>query len=260
MNSTLKKIAKKILIVIFWLVVWQILSVVVGQELLLPSPFKTISRLTEIARTLDFYNIIFRSLIRILAGTIIAVILGILIAVASASVPFIHDLISPLMTVMKSIPVASFIILLILWLDKNVVPAIISTLIVLPIVWVNVETGILQTDKSLLEMAQLYKISLPKKILDIYAPSVLPYFVSSLNSSLGLSWKAGIAAEVIAPPLIAIGKQIYNSKLYLETTDLFAWTLTVILISLVIEKLAVFGIKKAFGDKAYSEVGNDRRN
>ena len=245
----IKKILKILLIILFWLCVWQGLSMIVGLELLLPSPISTLKRLFELAGTSEFYAIILRSLIRILVGTVAAVIVGVILAILSAKFRILHDFISPLMTVIKAIPVASFIVLLLLWTGRDVLPSIISALIVLPIVWANVETGIIQTDKSLLEMARAYKVSPWGKVRHIYAPSTLPYFVSALNSSLGLSWKAGIAAEVLALPMIAIGKQIYESKLYLETLDLFAWTLTVILISLIIEKLIVFGIKKVTSGK-----------
>ena len=245
----IKKIIKAILITLFWLCVWQGVSMIVGLELLLPSPICTFERLFELARTLEFYEIILRSLARILIGTAIAVAAGVILAIFSARFRILHDFISPLMTVIKAIPVASFIVLLLLWTGRDILPSIISALIVLPIVWANVETGILQTDKSLLEMARVYKMSPWGKMRHIYTPSTLPYFVSALNSSLGLAWKAGIAAEVLALPLIAIGKQIYESKLYLETLDLFAWTVTVILISLIIEKLIVFAIKKATSHK-----------
>lgn len=218
----------------------------VGLELLLPSPISTIKRLFEFLRTAEFYAVILQSIVRIIAGTATAIGLGVILAIITAHFRILHDIISPFMTVIKAIPVASFIVLLLLWMDRNILPSVISVLIVIPIVWANVETGILQTDKSLLEMANAYKMSTWKKARHIYIPSTLPYFVSALNSSLGLAWKAGIAAEVLALPAIAIGKQIYELRLYMETVDLFAWTLTVILISLIIEKLIVFGIKKAF--------------
>ena len=254
----IKKALKTLLIILFWLCVWQVLSMIVGLELLLPSPIRTLKRLFELAGTLSFYGIILRSLARILIGTAAAVALGVALAILTARFKLLHDFVSPLMTVIKAIPVASFIVLLLLWMGRDILPSIISALIVLPIVWTSVETGILQTDKSLLEMARVYKMSPWGKVRHIYAPATLPYFVSALNSSLGLAWKAGIAAEVLALPAIAIGKQIYESKLYIETVDLFAWTLTVILISLVIEKLIVFAIRKATSSKMILEVAHDK--
>ena len=245
----IKKALKHALIVLFWIGVWQIISMVVNLELLLPSPHSTLKRLFELVLTKEYYLIILRSVIRVLIGTAVAVVLGVILGIASAKVRILHDFLSPLMTVIKAIPVASFIILLLLWIGADILPAVISLLIVLPIVWHNIETGIISTDKGLLEMAKVYRMSGWDKIRHIYAPSTLPYFTASLRSSLGLSWKAGIAAEVLAVPMLAIGTQIRDAKFYLETTDLFAWTLTVIILSLIIEKLIIFGIGKLFSRK-----------
>lgn len=234
---------------LFWIGVWQIISMVVDLELLLPSPYSTVKRLLELMLTKEYYLIILRSLLRVMLGTLAAVILGVILGIASAKVKLVHDILSPLMTVIKAIPVASFIILLLLWIGADILPAVISSLIVLPIVWHNIETGILRTDKELLEMARVYRMGKWNRIMHIYAPSAFPYFTASLKSSLGLSWKAGIAAEVLAVPVLAIGTQIRDAKFYLETLDLFAWTLTVIILSLIIEKLIIFGIGKLFSRK-----------
>ncbi len=239
-----KKIVKGLLITLFWVGVWQLISMAVGIELLLPSPLKTLKRLFELSKTAQFYKTIGISILRIISGTAIAIFLGTVLATMSAGFKIIHDFISPLMTVIKAVPVASFIVLLLLWMGENILPSVISVLIVLPIVWSNVEMGILSTDKKLLGMARAYGMGKLKTIKYIYFPSVLPFFVSALNSSLGLSWKAGVAAEVLALPIISIGRQISESRLYLETTDLFAWTLTVIIISLIIERVIIWGIKK----------------
>ncbi|MBE6548598.1 MAG: ABC transporter permease subunit [Ruminococcaceae bacterium] len=247
--AILKKILKYTVVIAFWIAVWQIASMKVDMELLLPSPRATVERLFELAKTREFYDIILQSVRRILIGTIQATLLGVALAIVTAKIGFLHDLISPFMTVVKAVPVASFIVLLLLWMGRDVLPSVISALIVLPIVWTNMETGIRQTDKNLIELSKVYKMGFFKRIWHIYMPSALPYFTSSLSSSLGLAWKAGIAAEVLALPAIAIGKQISDSKLYLETKDLFAWTLAVIIISLIIEKLFVFLIKKATSKK-----------
>ena len=73
----------------------------------------------------------------------------------------------------------------------------------------------------------------------IYVPSILPYFMAGCTTGLGLAWKAGVAAEVLAMPRNSIGLQLYNAKVYLETSDLFAWTLVIILLSMLLEKLLV---------------------
>lgn len=240
----IKKTLKTTLIIMFWIAVWHIASMIINSPLLFPSPYQTLIRLIHLMGTWDFYITLSVSILRIFTGTLIAIIFSILIALATAKFRILHDFIYPIMTVIKSIPVASFIVLLLLWTGRDVVPSLISFLIVIPIVWSNVETGILHTDKCLVDMSRAYNMDFFGRLRHVYAPSTLPYFISSLTSCIGLAWKAGIAAEVLALPAISMGKEIFNSKLYLETTDLFAWTLAVVLLSLVFEKLVVFGIKK----------------
>lgn len=240
----IKKALKYLFVALFWLGLWQLVSMLIGKELLFPSPIAVAKRLLTLMSTSAFYLTVGHSLLRILVGLIIATVVGILLAMLTSAVPFLHDLLSPIMTVIKSTPVASFIVLLLLWVGRDIMPALISVLIILPVIWVNVETGIAQTDKSLLEMAKAYDMSLSARVRYIYLPSALPYFLSGLKSSLGMAWKAGIAAEVLALPVISIGKHIYEAKLYLETVDLFAWTAAVVIISLIIEKIFVFPIKR----------------
>lgn len=158
--------------------------------------------------------------------------------------PILRALFSPILTAVKSTPVASFIILAALWFELNVIPVFITTLIVVPIVHANVTEGIHSVDKNLVEVSTVYRFSVGKKILRLYVPSIAPYFMAASKSSLGMAWKAGIAAEVLAIPEHSIGKELYFSKTYLESDALFAWTLIVILLSLIIEKVFVYGLSR----------------
>ncbi|MBO5416407.1 MAG: ABC transporter permease subunit [Clostridia bacterium] len=238
------KIVTLILSVLFWIGVWALFSHRVNLEFLLPSPKATVIALTELAKTPEFWQISGLSLLRILSGILIAVALGTIFAVFTANIHTLDSLLSPLMTVVKATPIASFIILALLWIDRNTLPIFITVLIVLPVVWSNVSAGIRSVDRGLLEVAKIYRFSLGKRIIKIYLPSVMPYFLAACQSALGMAWKAGIAAEVLCTPESAIGTQIMNSKVYIETTELFAWTLAVIILSVIIEKLLIFGLKK----------------
>ena len=121
---------------------------------------------------------------------------------------------------------------------------------VLPVIWTNLTTGLGQIDIKLLELAKVYKIGFFQKVKGIYIPSVMPYFSSALKTSLGLAWKAGIAAEVLAVPARSIGKELFNSKTYFETADLFAWTVVVIILSLIIEFIFEALLGKVMGRRA----------
>ncbi len=239
MNKKLISAGKKLAAALFWAAVWQITAKFVGNPLLLPGPVQVLGRLGEMALQGEFWRITAFSIGRIVLGAGVAVVLGVGLAVPSAMSGALCALISPLMTAMKAAPVASFAILVLIWLERDLVPVVICGMMVLPVVWGNVYAGIREVDSHLLEMAKVYRLPGRRVLTQIYVPSVLPYFRAACRTALGLGWKAGIAAEVLTVPRSSIGRMIADSKLYLMTEDLFAWTLTVVVLSLLLEKITL---------------------
>ena len=254
MRVPLRKLSGPFCVLLFWAALWFLLARIVGQELLLPSPLQVLQKLLSLIRTDTFWLTVGRSILRIFTGLLSGTVLGILLAVLTEHCPSARLLLAPLMTLIKSTPVASFIILALLWLGRDILPAFITALMVLPVIWSNVSAGISGQDTQLLELSRVYRLSRLSILRRITIPSVLPYFRSALRSSIGMGWKAGIAAEVLTVPRQSIGKNIYEAKLYLETGELFAWTLTVILLSLIIERLLIrltgHGAPKGGGETA----------
>ncbi len=248
MSPAVRKLLRTPAVFAFWLLVWALASAAVGQELLLPSPVQAARELIGLARMPDFWLTIGRSVLRVLTGILSAVCLGVGLAFLTHKSAVMNALFSPVMTLVKSTPVASFIILALVWLGRSVVPVFISALMVLPVVWANVSAGLKGIDPQLLELARVYRLPRGRVLRRITWPSVLPHLRAALRSALGLGWKAGIAAEVLTVPPYSIGKRIYEAKLYLETTELFAWTAAVILVSLLIEKL-LLRLTDSFGRK-----------
>lgn len=251
----IKKIIKYSAISLIWLIIWQLIAMAVGQELLFPTPIAVILRLFELLLSADFYKTVAYSILRVLIGMIIGTLIGAAGGMLTAASPLARDFFAPLLAIVKSTPVASFIFLIFLWVNRDATPLIIAAMMVSPVVWTNVETGFLSTDRSLLEMAKAYKMSLAQKIRHVYLPSISPYFFSALKASLGMSWKAGIAAEALLLPLISIGKMIAESKINMETVDLFAWTVVVIVLSVIIEKLMVLLLKIALKKHSFDKIG-----
>lgn len=231
----MRRIGRVLLPVLFWLGVWQLAAAAVGQELLLPGPAAVGRRLLELAAGAVFWQTALASLLRIFGGLLLGVALGALLAGLTAWVPLLDWVLTPAVKVVRATPVASFILLVYLWVERGRVPGLISAFMVLPVVWGNVTRGIAETDPQLLELARAYGFGRGRTLRRIYIPSVLPYFASGCRTALGLAWKAGVAAEVLCQPQNAIGTQIYNTKYYLETPSLFAWTLVVIALSFLLE-------------------------
>ena len=232
-----RKLLTNCCVFLFWVAVWGIAAWAVSSELLLPAPLQVVRRLFVLAGTTAFWKSIIFSILRMLGGILSGIILGIMLAILTEKSSLAAALLSPVMMLVKSTPVAAFIFLALLWIGRSILPAFISCLMVLPVMWANLSAGIASIDISLLELAHVYQFSRRKTLRLIIIPSVLPHLRSAFCSALGLGWKAGVAAEVLTVPAHSVGRMIYESKLYLETTDLFAWTLTIILLSLVFEKL-----------------------
>lgn len=247
MNSTIstKKRKIKLWAIIFWLLVWQALSLYIGQEILLASPFSVLNRLFDLALEIDFWHSILFSLQRIVLGFFLATFIGIAFATFAARFHLIEQLLAPLILFVNSTPVASIIILLLIWFSSEHLATIISFLMVLPIIYTNILSGIKSTDIKLLEMADIFEIPMRKRITYIYISQVLPYFKAACLIGLGLSWKAGIAAEVIGIPRGSIGFDLHQARIFLLTADLFAWTLTIIVLSTLFERTFMFLLTQA---------------
>ena len=229
------KILRFALILLFWILVWWIGAEVYGKPLLFPTPLAVLKTLAELLGTADFYLATLQSLKNIFFGFFAALLIGCLLAVLTARFKLLRDLLFPIMSVIKATPVASFIILLLIWIGAATVPFVITALIVLPIVWTNLDVGFQSIDPQLVEVAIVYRFSYGKRMRYLTLPSLYPYLISACRTSMGLAWKAGIAAEIIAMPKNTIGMMIGDAKQYILTSEMFAWTLTVILLSILIE-------------------------
>lgn len=242
--SIIKKQKARILAIALWLCIWQGFSWYVGNEILLASPMDVLIALFGLLQDKGFYLSIIHSVAKIAFGFVLAVIVGILLAFCSSVTVFLNEMIAILIRLIKSIPVASFVILTLLWVRSQNLSILISFFMVLPIIYLNVLNGIQHTDNKLLEMAKVFNLSFWRKIRYIYLPEVIPYFTAACSASLGLCWKAGIAAEVIGLPMNSIGEKLYEAKIYLMTKELFAWTIVIVLISIVFEKFIMAMIRK----------------
>ena len=229
---------------LFWLAVWQLLYLAVGRDVLIASPMQVAARIVRWVTQHAYWSMIGTTIGRILIGFAAALAAGTLLAAATAISAAARVLLAPLIRVVRAVPVASFIILVLVWVPTPHVPTLIVALTVTPIVWENLTRGIAETDRNLLEMAQVYRFSAGKRLRWVYVPAVLPYFAAACSTGMGFAWKSGIAAEVIAVTRASIGGQIYNSKIYLETADLFAWTAIVLVISLLIDRLMKCALRR----------------
>ncbi len=232
--------------IVLALALWEIIALTVSLPVLIPGPVRVFVRLTEIVGEAAFWNTVLWSFSRITGGFLIAFFTGLILAALSGVWQPLNYLLQPYVLVMKTVPVASFIIISLLWMKGRNLPTFITFIMVFPIIYTNVYEGIVATDKQLLEMAQVFRMSTGRKFLYIYLQSVKSHLISACKIALGVAWKAGVAAEVIGIVKGSIGEKIYESKLFLESDSLFAWTITLCLISVLAEHLFLALLKAIF--------------
>lgn len=228
---------RKILILLFWLLLWQSAALLIQNSILMAGPWEVIQAFFRLVPEKSFWLSIAVSFGKISAGFFLAFGGGIFVGWLAFLSPVLKELMAPAISFMKSVPVASFVILALIWMGSGRLSSLITFLVVFPVIYVHTIAGLESTDKELLEMAQVFKIKGWRKGRCLYWPALLPYLNSSCKTALGMSWKSGIAAEVIGVPEHTIGEQLYLSKIYLNTADLFAWTLVIILISAGFERV-----------------------
>ena len=230
----------------FALSVWQIAAMIVDTEFLFPTPIDVILRLFTVWREDGFFIAISNSFLKIVSGFLLGLILGTALAIIAARFSVVEDLLWPFMITIKSVPVASFIVLALMWLTSRELSTFISFLMVLPIIYTNLLGGIKNSDREMDKMATVFRMPLGRRILYIWIPRIKPFMLSACSIALGLSWKAGIAAELIGIPDDSLGEMLYYAKIYFNSLDLFAWTIIIVLLSIGFEKLFISILKFAF--------------
>lgn len=240
-------IIRKVLIIFIWLLVWQLGAIIISNDIVLVGPIEVLRELMLDAVTWDFWKTILVSLGKIGLGFFVSFFLGIAFGFLSYRFTILKELLSPPVLVLKSIPVASFVVLLLLWAGASYLSFFVVMLIVFPHIYVGTLKGLEGTDEKLLQMADAYEFGWKYKCIYIYKDALKKNLEAACILSLGLAWKSGVAAEVIGLPDFSIGLKIYMSKIYLDTPKLFAWTVVVILLCFLFEKVLLFFINCALG-------------
>ncbi|MCL2168658.1 MAG: ABC transporter permease subunit [Defluviitaleaceae bacterium] len=236
---------KKLGVAAFWFLVWEGAARLIANQFVIVGPVDAFGRLFELALTLDFWTSINFSILRILLGFGLSMAIGVLLAIICHMSGIARALITPAINVIKAVPVVSIALLLTFSLSPSMLSIAFALLTVLPIFFFNTLKGIENTDKNLLEMAEVFRVGMLRKIRHIYVPSVTPFVVSAAESGLGFAWKASIAGEVISMATReGIGGSMHAARQWLLTPDLWAWTITIVLLSFAMEKLFFLGFRR----------------
>ncbi len=241
-----KKWGAYCLSILIWICIWHVAATYIDSEIFLPTPKSVFDCLiNNLIPSKNFWTSLLSSLSHICSGFLIGAIAGIFLAILASINQLLQAFIWFPIKVIKSVPVASFVILVLLWLDADDLAVFIPAMIVLPNLYINTLTGIQQTNEKLLDMAKLFRVPLFKRLIHIYIPNTLPYILSASSLAMGMAWKAGVAAEIIGLAKDSIGNELYKAKIYLMTPELFAWTIVVVVLSILCEGIIKFAIKRS---------------
>ncbi|MBQ4383198.1 MAG: nitrate ABC transporter permease [Firmicutes bacterium] len=238
------KTVRKVLILLFWLAAWQLVSILTHNSIVLAGPWETLTALFGMIRTGEYWRSVGFTMLRIFLGLFAGIMLGVLGGLLSGRYPKTEEFLSLPVTVVKAVPVVSFIIMVIIWAGNRDLAFWISLLVVMPYLYFSTLAGWKTTDRRMLEMAGTFHMPAVSRARYIYFPTLYPFLKSALQTAVGMAWKSGVAAEVIGQPLASIGNGLYRSKIFLETDAVFAWTISIILFAWLSEKLllGVFGL------------------
>ncbi|MCR5789125.1 MAG: ATP-binding cassette domain-containing protein [Lachnospiraceae bacterium] len=228
------------LIIAFWLLLWQLTALFIHNPIYFAGPFETVRELFRQAATDTFWWSVAGSLFRILTGFLAAFMTACGLAFLSFLFPRFAEFLAPVISLFKSVPVAAVVVILLIWWGSDYLVLCISFMVILPNIYGNLLTGLQKTDPKLLEMAEVYRVPLRERFFWIYRPSYIPYLQTALSFSMGMGFKAGIAAEIIGLPGNSIGRQLYQDKIYLNTPGVFAWIVTILLLTTITEAILMF--------------------
>lgn len=244
-KKTAPKRAEKTAILLLWILLWQVLTVLVGKPYILAGPLDTLRAFLSLVPQTVFWLSVFNTLRHIIDGFCLAFFAGVILGGLAFRFPLLDEFLSPLLRFMKSAPVVSFAILALIWFGSEKLTAAVVVPVVFPLIYFAVQSGLDAADGQLLEMARLFRVPTRRILLQIFRPAAMPYLISACRSALSMSWKAGIAAEIIGTPLHSVGEQLYLAKLSMATAEVFAWTATVILFSAAFEKAVLLLLEKS---------------
>ena len=253
-----KQILKKICIVLGWLIVWQLLALAIHNNILLAGPYESLRALFELVQTGVFWLSILYTSIRIILGFVIGMVLGLGLAIIAYKFKLLEDILQPLMSVLKSVPVVAFIIIILIWIGPDWMCMIIVALVVMPIAYLNMLNGLKSVNVKMLELAKVYNMSFGNKAKYIFMPVLKNYLYSAFELAIGMAWKSGVAAEVVGQPLKTIGDQMYLSKVYLATPELFAWTFITVVLAFLTGKLCMFLFNIAINKGKYVKMSRGK--
>ncbi|MBQ6630779.1 MAG: ABC transporter permease subunit [Romboutsia sp.] len=229
-----------------FLIIWQVVALIINNDIYIPTIGQTINSLIEIAKENRFYTDVLLTIGRTIISFIVAFLLALILGLLSYSFRIIKNFLRPINALLQSIPNLVLIVLALIWFNKDNTPYIVGFTVVFPILYDSILGAMRGIDKGIIEMANIYKISIKDKLLKIYIPSIIFRLVPIMISTFSLGFKVVIAGEVHGQPKYGIGTMIQIEKNNFNTSGVFAWLIVILIISLILELIKQFILRRTF--------------
>lgn len=226
----------KFLSIFFFFIIWEGVALYIDNSLLFPRVSEIFLSLKNLVASGDFTLILWNTLSRFFISIVFSLILAIIFSVASYRYEVIGFLLFPFIIFLRAVPTIAIIIVVLIWSSVERVPIVVGMLILFPILYESILGGIKNVDKNLLKMSKVFKVPTKRVVRDIYIPSIYYSISSNIPSYIGLTFKVIIAGEVLSQESLSIGGEIFINKIYLESSNIFAWIIVVIVLNYLLEK------------------------
>lgn len=225
--------------------IWQLIAMVIGNKLLLPGPVDTFARLLELFVSGQVLSPLLETTAKALIGLFLSLAVALVLGFFMGLNRFIYSLFEPAIIIIQSVPIISWLALALLWWGIGFSsPVYIVFLTLFPILTINVTEGVKNVDGKLVEMAKAFSIPWKTVLSDIYFASAFPFILSAMKVGVSFMWKSVAIAEFMVGTS-GIGRKISDSKYSLETTDVFAFTILLVILGIISEKILDFATKEA---------------
>lgn len=235
---------KKIAIWLIYLCAYEALALIVNKPIILPDLLLIGTHLSVHFNSIDFYAALLISLGRVVMGSIIALTLALLFGLLSYRFKTVKHALHPLLVLIKTLPNITYILLILVWFSREISVSIITLLIVLPVCYGQVMSGLdsLSVDQN--EMLKIYPESFYESTKQIYIPALLPYILEAISLSLSLGFKVGVMAEILGQVSPGLGYELYVAKVNFDIAEVFALSIWMIIWVVMVEK-GIHYIKKS---------------
>lgn len=217
------------------ILLWQIFASRTDNDFLMPYPLDVLQYMLSLLSTQSFYVAVATTLLRVFIGLTIAFTMAMLCATLAYRHRVFHDLFYPILLLTRSIPNISYVIIILLWFGAEKSSAIITFLILFPMMYANLYEGLGNINRDLLNVMKIYPEKKSYLIRKIYIPLLHSSIKASLLTGISFGFKVGVMAEIVAQAQNGIGRQMNYCKVSFDMTGVFAWTGWIILLALIME-------------------------